>query len=292
MRTIFTPLLIVTILPISPRAEAKKRSRPKLFKPSKPCTLKPLKFRNPTFRPTPGEEFSYDISAAGLYIGKVDIQVGEVQRHQGKAVIPLFGRARTASFASAFEKFVGRTMSLVELGDFRPLVTRVQSQYGKDIRREHVRYNKTKPGIRTDYRYRGKERYRKYSNRKSPILDLLSTIHYARTLEIPKNAVSCHEIYLDRRLWRMEARSIGTQSIETIAGKKDALAIAVELNRLPHRDFNPRKSRPWLKGVFYYSMDNQRVLLAFDIENRLAKGHGALTRWSKKASQPQRKWRL
>ena len=69
-------------------------------------------------------------------------------------------------------------------------------------------------------------------------------------------------------------------------------AIAVELNRLPHRDFNPRKSRPWLKGIFYYSMDNERVLLAFDIENRLAKGHGALTRWSKKPSQPQTKWRL
>lgn len=291
-RTIFIPALLVTILLTPFSAEAKKKARRTTISLPKPCKVQPLKFRKPAFRPTPGEEFSYDISAAGLYIGKVDIQVGEVQQHKGKQVIPLFGRARTASFASAFEKFVGRTMSLVDLKDFRPIVTRVQSQYGKDIRREHVRYSKAKPGIQTEYRYRNRERSRKYSNRSSTILDLLSTIHYARTLEIPENAVSCHEIYLDRRLWRMEARSLGLRSVQTLAGDKKAIAIEVELDRLPHRDFNPRKPRPWLKGVFYYSTDQERILLAFDIENRLAKGRGTLTRWSKNASHSRKNWRL
>jgi hypothetical protein len=286
---------------MSPAAEAKTSSKPSIKSrvkvrnkkkpaPRPPCPGVALPLRKDHSALTPGEELSYDITVAGLYIGKVDIKVGQPQAFHGKKVVPLFGRARTASFASVFEKFVGRTMSMVDLETFRPSELRVQSVYGDDIRRETVRFDQKKNALATEYRYKKKRSTRHYGNRDGQLMDLLSTVHYARLLDISKGATACQEIYLDRRLWRMDAHVRGVETIDTIAGDKQAMALVVKLDRMPHKDFDPKRPRPWLKGVFYYAMNKERTLLAFDLENRFAKGKGVLTRWVTKSDRTDASW--
>ena len=90
----------------------------------------------------------------------------------------------------------------------------------------------------------------------------------------------------------MDAKMRGVETIDTIAGARPAIALEVHLKRLPHPDFDPKRRRPWLKGVFYYSNDADRTLLAFDLENRLAKGRGTLTRWVTKSRSPDSSWKF
>ena len=301
-RKLFTRALIVTFMTMSLPSFAKKaqkqvakkskRQLKKSHQKPKSCPGVRLPLRTGKNILTPGEELSYDITAAGLYIGKVDIKIGQPGVIEGRKVLPLFGRARTASFASAFEKFVGRTMSVVDFETFRPLKLRVESEYGKDIRRESVRFDQKKHSLKTDYRYKKRKRSRNYRNREATLTDLLTTVHYARILDIPENATACQEIYLDRRLWRMDAKMRGIEKVDTVVGQRSVIALEVHLKRLPHRDFDPKRPRPWLKGVFYYSNDNDRTLLAFDLENRLAKGRGELTRWVKKSKKKDSAWKF
>ena len=222
--------------------KASKVSRPKACRgPDLPRAAGPLPWQV-------GEELSYKLSVSGIYVGRMDMKVGKPRRVDGKPVLTLFGRARTNSFAAKFKTFLGRYMSFIGPKSLKPVAVRVESRYGEDDRWERVRF--TGPhSLTSEFRFKGHQRKRSYARRQAPLYDLLSILYYGRTRALQPGLTGCQEVYLDRRLWRMDSEVRGLETIMTPAGRKQVFAVVSRFERLPHRDFDPSARGPscWLR---------------------------------------------
>src|SRR5207244_2201916 len=138
----------------------KPRSIPKLNEPY--CGGIKLAARPGAEPFAPGEELAYEITVAGVYVGRMETKVGKPRVVDGHKAISLFGRARTNAFASTFKKFAGRYMTLVDPEKLAPIGMRFDSTYGDDPRWEKVRFTDDNKKVTGSFIYEGKEGTRSY----------------------------------------------------------------------------------------------------------------------------------
>ncbi len=239
-----------------------------------------------------GEELSYNLSVAGVYLGKLDLKVGKPRTVGGRPVLTFFGRARTSAFASQVKPFTGRYMSFVDPEHLRPTALRVESTYGEDARWERATFATGGGEVETKFLYRKENGSRAYARREAPLFDLLSVLYYARTRVLAPGAEACQEVYADRRLWRMESQVRGVESVDTAAGRREAYKVEAHFERLPHPDFDPKYPRPKMSFEIYLSTDPSHTPLAFVLKTSEVTGRGELARWSRRGKTTDGDWEL
>ena len=237
-----------------------------------------------------GEELGYELSVAGVYVGRLDLKVGAPRAVGEQKAMTLFGRARTNSFASQFKPFTGRWMSLLELATLRPLAMRVEARYGEDPRWERASFDGEARGVKTEFLYQGAEGARSYERREATMFDLLSALYYARTRVLEPGPETCQEVYVDKRVWRMDAKVLGVENVETPAGPRRAIRAETKLERVPHPDFDPKHKRPSMRMDIFFSADDNRVPLAFVITTDQVTGRGDLVSWSLRGREGEASW--
>lgn len=223
----------------------------------------------------PGEEASYDISIAGAHIGRMDAKVGTPQRIKGHTVIPLFGRARTTLLISAFQSMVGRHQSHVEPSRLLPYSVQADSTYGGDPRWERVHFKGGEVDI--EYLMKGKERKRQY-RRGKPAMDIVSAAYSARRLKLSEGMHACQEVYGVRRLWRMEAKVVGSAKLRTLAGPKQTYKVQISFDRMPTPGLR-RKNPPHVDMTVYITKDDAQLPVAFEATMQGVTAHAKLSRW-------------
>lgn len=264
-------ILGVATLVSAPGAEAATRSE---------CPGVRIEARPGSLPFAPGEELSYELKIGGMYVGRLDTKVGKPRRVDGQDVLTLFGRARTNGLAAQLQPFLGRYMSFIDRDTLRPIAVRVQSKYGEDQRWEKASFEPTQAAVKTDFLIKGREGKRAYQKREAPMFDLLSILYYARTRMLTKGTSACQEVYLDRRVWRMDSEVVGTSSVMTPAGSRPVYVLKAAFDRVPHPDFNPKNKRPHIDVKIFLSTRPGYVPLAFEVDNGRVKGVGHLTSWS------------
>ncbi|MFO0724920.1 MAG: DUF3108 domain-containing protein [Myxococcota bacterium] len=225
-----------------------------------------------------GEELSYDLSASGLYIGKFEIKVGKPRGHGKDQSFTLFGRGRTTGIANTLKPFSGRYMVLDDPDDLEPRELRTESTYGDDPRTEETRFSPRNQGIAAKYLQNGTKATRTYPT-KMPAFDLLTLLYYGRRLALKPGMKMCHEVYADKRMWRMDVEVMGLESVSTPAGDKPAMKLLTHWVRMPHADFDPSKEPPKVDVEIYYSTDPSRAPLAFIAKTKDFTARGDLVRW-------------
>jgi hypothetical protein len=235
-----------------------------------------------------GEELTYDLSIAGMYVGRMEVKVGKPRSVGGRNALALFARARTSGFTSTFKSFLGRYMVLSDAQSFHPIVVRSESKYGEDPRTEHARFSAAK-NVSAQYLQQGKSGERAYE-RQAPLYDILTLLYYARLLPLKAGMSICQEVYADKRLWRMEAEVTGVESVMTAAGNKDALAVKTRWVRMPHPDFDPKREAPKVEVDIYFSTEPHRVPLTFTARAKEGTAKGDLVRWSTTEGEGELSW--
>lgn len=228
-----------------------------------------------------GEELAYELTVAGVYLGKMEIKVGPERMIDGKPTLSLFGRARTNSFASSIKKFSARFNTLVERTTFKPVALRVESTYGEDSRWEKARFLDDNTKVASSYLMQGKEGVRDY-DLDEPITDVLTVLYYARTRVIKPGDHGCQQVFGARWLWRMDASVSATDTVDTPAGKKEALLVSTTFKRTPHPDSTTNQTAQRIALEVYFAKDGAQEPLQFVIHAENITAVGKLVRWSLK----------
>jgi hypothetical protein len=228
-----------------------------------------------------GEELAYEITVAGVYVGRMETKVGKPRVVEGHKALSLFGRARTNAFASSFKKFAGRYMTLVDPEGMAPIGMRVDSTYGDDPRWEKVRFSDGNRKVTGSFSYEGKEGSRSYAADER-LMDVLAILYYARTRELNLGAEGCQHVFGARWLWRMDAKVKGFATVDTPAGKKDATVVQTTFRRSPHPDLTPNQKDQKFEMEVYFARDQTQAPLEFVIRLNDLTAVGKLVAWSLK----------
>jgi hypothetical protein len=240
---------------------------------------------------SPGEELSYDLSFQGLYIGRLELKVGQLRNFGGHRALPLFGRARTSAFASAIKESSGRYMSLVDPESLRPLALRGESTYGGgNARRETVRWNSTATEVSLEFSVEGKDGERKFASH-VPMYDVLSLFYFSRTRVFEKGSATCQEIFGDRRMWKLEAKVGGEEPVATRAGDKPTTLVQTVFEALPGPDTDPSRFAKVELDV-YFGKDEAQTPLAFVLRTKRATLRGELVSWQLRGRGNDSDWEL
>lgn len=273
-----SPVQTVKPKPQPAKSKYKPKAPAKAAKPAAPdCPgIQVGPDRGPPFGA--GEELAYDLSVAGLYIGRMEMKVGKPRTVNGRPALALFVRARTSGFTSTLKSFAGRYMVLSDPDNLRPIALRSEATYGEDPRTEHARF-RTASHVDAQFLHEKKNGKRNYE-REAPLFDIVSLLYYARMIPLKPGTKLCQEVYADKRLWRMEAEVVGKTRVGTPAGDKDALSVKTRWVRMPHPDFDPRRKAPHVEVDLFFSNDATRVPLSFVARAKEATAKGELVRWS------------
>lgn len=227
---------------------------------------------------SPGEELAYELTVGGMYVGRFETKVGRVRSVDGKPALSLFGRARTSSFLSVFQRFEGRYMTLVDPQTLEPLGLQVEGTYGEDRRWEKARFSDGSTNLDATFLYQGKEGTRRYDS-KDPLTDLLTMLYFARTREMTLGTRVCQDVFGSRWLWRMRAEVERVAEVDTPAGTKDAVVVSSTFERAPHADAQNQRPVKYELDVFF-ARDRTQAPLAFVIRTDKVTAEGKLVRWS------------
>lgn len=255
-------------------ASAKAVPKPTALEVCEPMELHEKKGA-PAFQP--GEELAYELTVAGMSVGRFETKVGKPRVVDGKRMMSFFGRARTGSFASTFKKFTGRYMSIAEPATLSPIGVRVEATYGDDPRWEKAEFSDKHTKLVATFLYQGKEGTRVY-DKDDPLSDILTMLYYSRTRDLVAGTVSCHEVFGARWLWRMDAKVIGEADVDTPVGKKRAIKVTTKFTRSQHQDVRP--NQPKFEMDIYFAKDATQAPLLFEIHYDKITAQGRLVRWS------------
>jgi hypothetical protein len=238
----------------------------------------------------PGEELGYDLTVAGVYVGRMEMKVGHARTVEGRRALTLFGRARTNAFTSTFKKFSGRYMTLVDASSLMPFGLRVESTYGDEPRWEKVQFSDDNKKLKATFLYQGREGKRSYDT-SDKLMDVLTLLYYARTRDLHAGARECQEVFGARWLWRMDAEVKGQSVVDTPAGKRDAMQVTTRFRRSPHPDIQaPQPKDQQFEVDVYFASDATQVPLQFVIHAFDITALGKLVRWSLKDQGADEDW--
>ena len=224
--------------------------------------------------PSSGEHLEYELTFGGAYMGKLELSVGSPRRVEGVVGVPLLGRIRTNTFISAVKPVEGRYMAIVDPGSLTPIGVQVESTIGEDPGWERVRFFEDGRRVETRYLYKGRERQRAYGG-EHPLLEGLSLLHIARRVPLKKGLSGCQDILSTRRLWRVRAQVVGSESVDTPVGKRKAFRVETKfIRRLSSR----RSSKPISIDILLGDLPG-RPPLQFEMRQRKFRGRANLIRW-------------
>jgi len=237
----------------------------------------------------PGEELTYELSVAGVTVGKLELKAGKPRMVEGAKAESFFGRARTKGLAATLKNFEGRYMAVVEPKLYHPLELRSETTVGDDPRHEIARFSRDFRGVSANYRINGKSEERSYA-RDRPIYDMLTLLYQSRRLDLSPGTKICQEVYADKRMWRVDAEVMGVQSLRTPVGVKNALRVKTTWERMPHPDFDPKKEAPKFEIDMFYTTDAFKAPLAFEARTKEITARGDLVRWATADREQEASW--
>lgn len=260
-------------LSASDASAARKKAEPK----SDRCPASELPQRAGPAPFAPGEELAYELTVAGMNVGRFETKVGKPRTINGKRWTSFFGRARTTAFASTFKKFAGRYMTLAEPTTLQPIGLRVEATYGDDPRWEKAEFSDRQTKVAASFLYQGKEGTRTY-DKEDPLSDVLTMLYWARTRDLIEGTETCQEVFGARWLWRLDAKVVGDAEVDTPVGKKKAIRVTTRFTRSNHPDVKP--NQPKFEMDVLFAKDASQAPLAFEIRYDKITATGRLVRWS------------
>lgn len=205
-------------------------------------------------------------------MGRLELSVGQLRKVEGAVAMPLFGRLRTNAFVSAVKPVQGRYMAMVDPRSLAPLGVRMEGTVGEDPRWEHMRFLDAGKKAETRYLIKGLKKQRAYGG-EHVILDGLSLLHLARVVALEPGLEACQDILSTRRMWRVRARVMGKELVETPVGPKPAYRVHTSFKKR----FGP-STRKIEIDVLLGDLPG-RPPLAFEMTQNQFSGRAHLIRW-------------
>ena len=179
----------------------------------------------PTFTKEPsflaGEELMYDISWAGLRVGRAVMSVTPGIQHDGREAVQLLSVAKSNRFISFFFPVKDRLESIIDSTLLIPYRISTNQRHGSRRRTKEVVFDQTNHiAFRT---YKGKTtQYEIPPN----VQDSLSSLYYLRTFSELKTGSSVFiDIHESKKNWKLELKILERKQLDTVLGKIPTIRI-------------------------------------------------------------------
>jgi hypothetical protein len=208
----------------------------------------------------PGETMAYDVQLGGVLVGEAQLAVGEIGTANGKRVLVVKSRAATAGAVALFKNIVDESTTTIDVETGRPLqVDTLFLSGGKTItasakfdgRVANVTYQR--PGD-------AKPQHLRINFQTEALHDMHTAMAEIRGWRATAGTTRTVFLVGGRRLWRIEMKFIGEETIGSAVGNRRAVVFEGTSYRA-RRDLTAESPKPMRTFRVWLSDDADRVPL-------------------------------
>jgi hypothetical protein len=202
----------------------------------------------------PGEVMRFELSLRGVVGGAATIVVGEPGRIEGREVIVVRSRTRSAGVARLFKVVQDDVTTWIDRATGRPLRLEADVKFGDKEARIETAFAGGDPGpftIRYARRYQPTRRLRQLMPPGEAALDGHSVLGALRGWDAAAGAQAFFHVLAGRRLWHNQITFAGTERVTTSLGRFtarriDAVAWRLDTHLRRMRNKKPRHYSIWV----------------------------------------------
>jgi len=228
----------------------------------------------------PGETMAFEVQLGGVLVGEAQLAVGELGEVDGRRALVVKSRAATAGAAALVAKMVDEATTVIDVDTGRPIGVETFA----DMRGKQTTASAKFTGSIAEVTY-------KRSDRPNPItfkidfkVDALHDAHSAmaqlRGWKATPGTVRTVHVVGGRRLWRVDVRYAGEETIGSALGNRRAV-VYDGVSFRAKRDLSVESTKPARSFKVWLSDDADRVPLKMSAKTELGDVVMTLTEYSR-----------
>jgi hypothetical protein len=228
----------------------------------------------------PGESMAYEVRLGGLLAGEAELAVGETGTFEGHRAVVVKSRAATAGAAALIKKIVDEATTVIDLDSGRPLkldtyvvqdgkTTTAQARFTGNI--ANVTYSRDDEGKPHSY---------KIDFGAMTVHDTHSAMAQLRGWRATPGTTRTVFVVGGRRLWRVDVRYVGEETIGSILGNRRAVHFD-GASYHARANFGVESDKPSRTFSVWLSDDADRVPLKMSAHTELGEVTMALTDYTR-----------
>jgi hypothetical protein len=228
----------------------------------------------------PGETMAFEVRVAGVLAGEAQLAVGEVGMIDGKRALVVKSRAATAGAVALVKYIVDEATTVIDVTTGTPItVENHVFSGGKEI----IASAKF-AGKQADISYKRSDEPTAHTTRVNLGVDTLHDAHTAmaalRGWRPQPNTTRSVVVVGGRRLWRVDVKLIGSDTIGSAVGNRHALVFEGQSFRT-RTNLQPENGKPGRTFKVWLSDDADRVPLRVSAQTELGDIVMELTEYSR-----------
>jgi hypothetical protein len=208
----------------------------------------------------PGESMAFEVRIAGVLAGEAALAVGEIGEFEGKRAVVVKSRANTAGAAALFKRIVDEATTVIDLESGRPLQLETLVEQGSKKTTASARFT----GAVADVTYTRNDDPQPHNYKinfgTQTVHDTHSAMAQIRGWKPSAGTTRSVFVVGGRRLWRVDVRYLGTETIGTELGNRATVKFEGSSFRAKP-NFEVESEKPARTFTVWLSDDADRVPL-------------------------------
>lgn len=215
----------------------------------------------------PGETMAYEVQLAGVLVGEAQLAVGELGLVDGKEAIVVKSRAATAGAAAMVKKMVDESTTVIEVATGKPMQVDTLVVSGDKQITATARFTGSIANV-TYTRSGDKPQQLKIDFKTEALHDMHSAMAHMRGWRAKPGELRTVYIVGGRRLWRIDLRYVGEETIGSKLGNRRAVVLEGTSYRA-RRNLSVEPGKPARTFKVWLSDDADRVPLRCSAKTEL-----------------------
>jgi hypothetical protein len=173
----------------------------------------------------PGESMTFEVRLGGVLAGEAALAVGELGDFDGKQAVVVKSRANTAGAAALLKRIVDEATTVIDMESGRPLQLDTYVEQGSRTTTAHATFTDKVANVTYQRSDSPKPHTYTINFRNQTVHDTHSAMAQIRGWRAAPGSQRTVFVVGGRRLWRVDVRLAGTETIGTSLGNRRAIKL-------------------------------------------------------------------
>jgi hypothetical protein len=171
----------------------------------------------------PGESMAFEVRLGGVLAGEAALAVGELGEFEGKKAVVVKSRANTAGAAALIKRITDEATTVIDMSTGRPLQLETVVQMGAKMTTAQAKFTGTVADITYKRSDDANPHNYKINFGTQPVHDTHTAMAQVRGWRPTVGATRSVFVVGGRRLWRVDVKFLGTETIGSAVGNRRAI---------------------------------------------------------------------
>lgn len=228
---------------------------------------------------TPGESMAFEIRLGDMVAGEVHLAVGEPGTFEGHRALVVTSSAETSGAMRLMRKMVDQATTTIDMASGRPVAVEMRVVTGDKTTVAHATFTDSSANV---VYHRDSDPPRTYhvDFGNQAVHDTLSAMGLMRSWRTVPDGTRTVYVVSGRKLWRVDVRKVGTETIGSPLGNRSATHFAGAAYRT-RPNLQPETAKPARSFEVWLSDDADRVPLKLTADTEFGNVTIALTDYNR-----------